>query len=421
MDEALQILDEQEAAYQQEKARKIINRANNMMYQGDQRVKEMHSAVVLSATLKEREAQMAMNRRKRQMKAEAEAQEAELIRDQHSRALQRELDEQKMNRMMSAEQRRINQEQFTHLAERKRVERFEEMREAETMRQAVAQTNAELEEQRLQRQEAIKKSARENASALKAQQQARIDKARLDALEEHKIEEQAKERENLEHKRRAFEMERAAARQAVLTEQAQRLFDSLTIKESREQERVEREQARIAAQFEEKERQLAERKKKLQEETLRVRSQQLARKRVTKQAEAEAAARVNAQWAESIARLEEEEKIVAELEKQQTAAVKRENLRRAALSREKEYAEAERELQESAEYKRRLAEDTAVYEDWVDRHLQEARAKARPLVPIYKTLDMQRDREAGLVLGAAMPKRGSLAPTKPQANAKGSP
>jgi len=364
----------------------------------------MHSAVVLSATLKEREAQMAMSRRKREMEAEAEAMHVEMIRAEHTRALQRELDEQALQKQMNAEQRRINQEQYAYVADRKRVERHEELREAEVMRQAVMATNAEVEEQRLKRLELQRKSAKDNAAALHLQHQAKLERARLDYLEEQKFENEARERENLELRRKEFEKERQEQRNRTLEAQGKKLEAISVAQHAREGERIARDQAAIQEKKDIEERAQLEKKKVLQEEVIQQRSLQVARKRVTREKEEAEAAKLNVAWKSAIARLEWEEKEVMRLEREKVTAIRLENQRQIVAKRQKEYAEAELELRQYAEYRNRLAEDTSTYEEWVDRQLQEAREKQRNLIPMYKTLDQQRVREKGMALLSTLPK-----------------
>lgn len=426
LEEALAILDEQETAYHQEQHRKSLNRASNILYQGDQRVKEMHTAISLSATIKEREAQMVLNRRKREMMNEVEAQNIELIKAEHARALQREIDEQNIRKQMASEQRRMNQEQYSALAERKKIERYEEIKEGEAMKVAVALSNAELDEQARLRAEAVKKSNYENAAHLREQLAFKAEQARLDVEFDKKIEQEAEERDALAARRKAFEKARAEERKRILETQAKRLFDQRAALEKQEEDRSQRELEEIMRREDLKHQTDAQRKIAQQQQMVQVRAQQLVRKRQLKEQQEAEDAQINSQWREAQARFEREEQDILRLERQKALEVRRANAQKIIVDRNRDYDEAARDRAEVEEYKYRQQEELAIYEGWVDSQLEEARAKGRSLVPLYKTFDVQHKREAGLTLNPARLKQKLAAPVVPptaskSVKSKGSP
>jgi vacuolar-type H+-ATPase subunit H len=55
---AQKLIDDQEQEFQDQQRKQCINRANRILYQGNDQVKELHSGLLLSAVMKERDQQV---------------------------------------------------------------------------------------------------------------------------------------------------------------------------------------------------------------------------------------------------------------------------------------------------------------------------------------------------------------------------
>lgn len=62
---AQRVIDQEEAHYQEAQRRVVIDRANRILYQETDKVKNFHSGLLLSSVLKEREAQLVLAQAKR--------------------------------------------------------------------------------------------------------------------------------------------------------------------------------------------------------------------------------------------------------------------------------------------------------------------------------------------------------------------
>lgn len=153
-------IDREEEGLQAEKRRLAIERANKMLYDSTDRVKSLHSKLMLADVMEERERQIEMKRRLRMREVESEERlylkQQDAIRRMDAEEDLR--DEEVYNKR--AEVAQVRAEQITE-QKTAQAEKLDEMRREGEMMKAMAQADAEAEMR--QRQEEIEKEKRARA------------------------------------------------------------------------------------------------------------------------------------------------------------------------------------------------------------------------------------------------------------------
>lgn len=259
IESAQQEVDERERAFHDQQRRATIARANNLLYQENDRVKTFRSSLLVSNALHERTAQGVFKDEYKAREAHARAlheqqiavsiakQDARDARDAAARdALARDAAAMRLEQLKEKEQR--------HIAERR-----EEMREgalvhasaAAALAQGKAAEAARRAEQRQRAEELV--LANQDALRVKAEQ------ARLIEAENAKIAHYAAEKERVAALRAAREQEKREAKQARVDGIISRQQAHLSVVTAKERERLEKELAAMNFKEAEKERIAADR------------------------------------------------------------------------------------------------------------------------------------------------------------------
>jgi len=222
-------IDREEEGLQAEKRRLAIERANKMLYDSTDRVKSLHSKLMLADVMEERERQIEMKRRLRMREVESEERlylkQQDAIRRMDAEEDLR--DEEVYNKR--AEVAQVRAEQITE-QKTAQAEKLDEMRREGEMMKAMAQADAEAEMR--QRQEEIEKEKRTRAEVVEANSYLLKKRAEDNALmeaEEARMLEYAlqKEKDLLERRDREEKRfrERQAWRQQLIDRQIAKLTD----------------------------------------------------------------------------------------------------------------------------------------------------------------------------------------------------
>lgn len=260
------IIDAEEEALQKEKRRLAIERANKILYDETDRVKALHSRLMLSDVLKEREAQIAL---KGKMMASEEEDEKEWVEKQKHLLRKMDTEEEFKDTMMqtrSVQLQHARKEQLQDL--RKRHERkIEELKiEGELTRQKAeadlrAERDAEMEKARRERLANIESMrANEYLKTLKDEER------RREEAEEQKMQNFAKMKEKnlLERRHREAEKfrKKQEARAKMIDLQVKKLQDIQQQNAERLDKQVaevqEKSEAALAAKEEKKRREMME-------------------------------------------------------------------------------------------------------------------------------------------------------------------
>ena len=153
-------IDAEEAALQAEKRRLAIERANKMLYDSTDRVKSLHSKLMLADVMEERERQLELKARKRQMEIENEERWYQKQQDA-IRRMDAEEDLRDEEEIMKRDQvGKVRLEQIDHQKAIQAEKLAEMQREGEAMK-AMARADAEAEQR--QRIEALENEKRARA------------------------------------------------------------------------------------------------------------------------------------------------------------------------------------------------------------------------------------------------------------------
>merc|ERR1711988_1682299 len=124
-------IDREEAAIAGEKRRMAIERANKMLYDDNDRVKNFHSNLMLSDVLKEREAQIEVNRQKKKNERRREKYWAEIQKDAMDEYDRKEKDKRQEEVRRKNEVSVAREKQLSEIRELLAKRKEEEKREGE--------------------------------------------------------------------------------------------------------------------------------------------------------------------------------------------------------------------------------------------------------------------------------------------------
>lgn len=242
-----QIIDDQEAAYQDAQRRAVIERANQIMYTQNDRVKMFQTGLLYSNVLKAREAQVRMSKKKKQRARAKEEEWHKMEMKQLAGAVEKEKKE-----LLAAKQKAkdLAMMQLTQLAvkrQRNMNQRMEEIAEGERIKQAAADAVVEAKEAELARLELRREQNRQYKLANEEQRRLKAEQARLDQLEEDQLMAFAKEKERLAEDRKRIVGEQKRAKEQRHEMMLQRQYEYLQNIKNVEEARLEKSQAELEA------------------------------------------------------------------------------------------------------------------------------------------------------------------------------
>lgn len=239
IEQAQRVIDQEEATYQEQQRRAAIDRANRLQFQNCERVKGFQTALATSNTLKERQAQIQINRRKKVAKKKEEDMWFRIQQDNISAQISREEEDERRRQSRSREIANMQLGQLAEIRELQKQSRIEEILDGERNK-AVAKEALEeqedLEKMRIQRQ---KENNKEYMRANLEQQKVKQERQKLEAMEEAKIAEYAAEKERLSNLRKENELAKFQAKQARFEAMMARQHAHLKALREAENQRVE--------------------------------------------------------------------------------------------------------------------------------------------------------------------------------------
>jgi len=388
-EEMRKAIDKEEEALQGEKRRLAIERANKMLYDSTDRVKALHSKLLLTDVLQERERQVelksSLTQRQRldeemwyqkqqeairQMDAEEDAREAEDQQKREALALVRkaQIDDRKAEFSKRAEER---------------------ARDAETMRSiAKADVEAELEQRQLEaekhdRMRAEFHEANEFLLKKKAEEQAILD------AEEARMQEYAAAKEKALMKRRAKETQRFVDRQTWRQKLIDEQIAKLTDLNAQQNARLEAQAIEVQAKALEARARLDEKKKDELLVTHMSRQQQM-RWKAEKRAQTEADGEYYATQLKALNEQLREEEAQAIRDKFEMAREKDAFLmKQMAEKRERVLVEKADEMVQSEMSKQWMGDDDAIFEQYATLCLDEYVAAGKNPKPVQLLLQKE--------------------------------
>lgn len=229
-EEALRrVIDAEEAALQKEKRRLAIERANKILYDETDRVKALHSRLILSDVLQEREAQIAL---KKQKQAAAKREEEEWHEKQKDMLRKMDDEEDRKDAELSLKSQQLQIARKDQLSElRKRHDKKLALlkREGELMKVKAQEDLRQERDAELNRMIREREANMESMRANEYLQKLKLEEKRREEAEAEKMKQfsEVKEKNLIERRQREAEKFQAkqAARAKMIDIQVQKLMD----------------------------------------------------------------------------------------------------------------------------------------------------------------------------------------------------
>lgn len=393
---AQQELDRQEAIHADKRRRQCIERANNILFQQQDRTKEFHSAMDYSRTLQARMSQIqfsrAVSEQKEHMEQMWHAQEMEQL----NRAIEREEREAASRKAKSLDIAKQQLRQLKICQERMKAERQRDFEQGLRMKALADEALREAEAVEEAKREILRQNNEGYVRANIEQQKIKAQIAMAEKMEEEKILEYARKKERLDQMRKEHEAKIFNEKQA----RYQKMIDNQTAKLAKVKADEEARQAKMEAALEaagkereERESQYTDLRKK---QIARSREEQIAEKR----REQEMQEFEDAIW------VQEGLRRTVQMQQESINKDKRiieKNLKHAAfLKQQAKEARARKrmekidDLEAAYQAKMKIEEEDEVYRRYAEESMEAYAARGRSIVPMKLTLAKQVKRETRL-------------------------
>lgn len=385
-----QVIDEEEAKYQEAQRRVVLDRANRLLWQDTDKVKNFHGGLLLASVLKEREAQLELAVAKKSQRKKIDQTYHDIAEEDRLKALEMERLEQEKRHEASRQAASQQLEQLRQVRMRQAVERLEEVEEGERIKRVALEAVKEAEEEEKRRQEKMwsynQEYLRANDEQL-AMKQARL---AVEKLEDDKIAAFAAEKDRLTNLRKDHERAKFLSKQARFEKMLKRQYDHLSNIREQEAARTEkhvkeiekREDDRIAAD---------QRKREELKETIRIsRQAQLDRKAAEQERQRQHEEMMTKEWKKR--NLEREEAEWNEDRKIYEEALRlQQTLRQQMIAKEEKVrSEVEKEYEEARMMKEACDREDAVFSDYCKTQLGELQLKGKSTLPLELILHKER-------------------------------
>lgn len=387
------LIDIQEQQFQDQKRKFQIDRANRILYQGTDRVKEMHSGLLQSQVLLERKEQLKVRERKKAMEAAHDKYYADLEAKQMKEAEEREAAMEESKRLKGM---RMAKTQLRQLQER------QERRDA-IKRDAIAEGEYNKHIAELALRESIiddKKRQmiqRENNRAFKEfnlqQQQRRAAAASLEAEEDKKIEKFAKEKEALMAHRAAVAHHTFTQKQDSFEAMLKVQHDHLKSIQDAEKNRTIRQCKELERTQDAKYMHMVQQRAKMEAAVRASRAKQVARKVALTKKEQESDKRMLAAWKRRSDEIEAEDRAREAMERRKQLLLKKQLQQQIDQKKERAAAEQRRDRDECRRQQMALDADDAAFEDYAEQAIADFEAKGCDPKPMRIILNKPQDLE----------------------------
>lgn len=381
-----QRIDDEEARIQEEERRKVIERANRILYQDTDRAKTFHTAMLQATAIHERDRQANWKGRYEAQQKRSDALQKAANEAHDAKMLAREEREASARRRNMGKQQQMNHEALRDIHARLEAEHIEELREGERNRALAQETLREAEESERRRKERMREFNLEYVKANDDHVRLREEQKQLDALEQAKIEQWAAEKERIMSLRKASEEARKRARQEHFQQIIDRQYDSLKELKEREAARLDRELSDMNRKAEERHQAEEKQRQDSLADMLRARDNQLKRAREERERQSAQDRRMAEEW-------KAKNKLLSTLEKQaegkqkQQALDLQEQLRQQAMEREAaaEYARLS-EVEEARLAEEHEKREQELFEAYAREQIERFRAEGKPTLPMETAL-----------------------------------
>lgn len=255
-------IDLKETAYQDQMRKSAIERANEMLYQQLDQVKAFNSKMMLADVLEERNAQLQMNKRKKEILKGIDEEYVEMEKAQMAEYDERErqkAEELKMKKHHNANVIKEQRQQF-HAKKQRQIQ--ESMVEGELIKRQVREDLDKEYQKELERKQKAVEAQKEFVEINEKVKKEKELKRQKDLEEEQKIAKYAEEKERMSALMKQREEERFNAKQEMRKKMIDKQYEVLSNIRNTEEQRLERQVAEAEEKekqkFEEKERKMKE-------------------------------------------------------------------------------------------------------------------------------------------------------------------
>jgi len=385
-EKARQVLDEEEAQHQLDARKRIIQRANAILFDESDRIKSFRSKMMLSDVLAEREAQIELKEELQKLELIRDERYLEMDRQNYRKMLERELKEKKDLEDLTADQSQQQRIQREKKAQRKKEEHERNMHEGMLMRQrAIEDLDAENEIQKRHREIQVKE-LKERQQETKYQLDVKQSETLRAQKEAEKIEEYAVEKERILRLRKAKEKEITHEK----IESQNRLIEIQTKKLA---EMTSNEDERIHGQVEDKrlrEDQVAAKKeanrKEMAEQIDKSRRTQIKRKKEERERNVLEDLEVAEFWCEWTKQLDSDQKADELARRRAAQQLARDQLKQVEMKRRRGREERRLEDKIASRAKVRLDNDALEFHSFAEDVIREYATDGKNVIPMVKEL-----------------------------------
>lgn len=388
IEKAQQALDEHEAILGAERRREAIDKANRKLFYENDRVKSFSSAMMLSSVMQERGRQIELKRKKSAHEQHMEKMWLQIQEENLDAQYKREESEARTRKDKSVKLAATQMQQLEDYRVKQHQERIMEIREGERNKRIAQEAIKEARDAEIRKHETIIESNKSYMRANVESRKVKVEKQRLEDMEDAKIESYAKESERLKQARKDAEKSRFDAKQALNAKMLAKQYEHLMSLRQNENARLDGQVAEQKERDDKAEADKAAKRQHMQDFIVRSRTNQLARKQKDKERQKLESRVMADQWANQarhMERLESEERLQMKqeaLDYQSYLDVQRhEKSDREALARTEAIAGVK-------EYNSRINEDEEVFTHFAKTKMQEYKSKGRSIVPM--ALDLMR-------------------------------
>eukprot|EP00997_Jenningsia_sp_PLL12_P008846 NODE_568_length_1605_cov_56.003856_g467_i0.p1 GENE.NODE_568_length_1605_cov_56.003856_g467_i0~~NODE_568_length_1605_cov_56.003856_g467_i0.p1 ORF type:complete len:471 (-),score=193.45 NODE_568_length_1605_cov_56.003856_g467_i0:150-1562(-) len=378
-EEARCAVDAEEAEYQNAQRKAAIERANLILYEQDDRIKNFNSKMFLSHVLEERQKQLELSEAKKEMEAHKEHLWNVKLQDQLEQAKKDEDRRQRARHKKALDAAQAQKEQLDDIRERTLQRQEEEKKEAQRIREAAekaAVEELEAEQKKRRRAMDLADAYREANQLLEHQKE---EQGRKDEYEDMKIRKfaQLKEEQMIERKRRADEKFRKEQerRQRMIQKQS----EYLQSQPDTQKNRMERQSLELQTQNEQREAMEKEKRAKHWEEIKLSRTRQLRLREKKKQLDLQEQAAFRKQWAHAAEHLLMQEMDTRKAKGQKNRRLlefQKMQMHEKDLRRQ---SEKEQERMEGEMMKKALEDEEQMFQRYVETVMSEYSDKGRNL------------------------------------------
>lgn len=392
LEQAQQAIDAEESEYQEAQKRVVLDRANRLLWQDTDKVKNFHGGLLLASVLKEREAQL-------ELAAAKKAQQQLINQTYHDIAEEDRLKALEMSRLEREKRAEQNHaaaaQQLTQLREvreRQEAERAEQVAEGQRIKRIAAEAVKEAEEEDAARKEKMLSYNQEYLRANDEQRALKAQRAAVEALEDSKIAAFAAEKDRLIALRRDHEAAKFASKQARFEKMLRRQYEHLSDIKEAEARRLDSQVKEIEKRTEDREAADAAKRAALKE-TIRVsRQAQVDRKNAE-------LARTRARDAVLISEWRKRNLEMADAEHEEERATLESALRLQQTLREqmaakesRVRAEVDKEYEEAQMMREAREREDAVFQAYCTQQLGDLQIKGKSTIPLQLVLHNERMR-----------------------------